>query len=732
MPADLIEALAARLSELDRPGYFCAEGAKICPMPAIVVEGVGPLALPILASQAEQLVSVAEVAPYGRGGDTLVDTSVRRTWQIGAESVRVRDTTWPTTLKAIVAEVAAALGAPGARAALYKLLVYDEGGFFVSHRDTEKVDGMFATLVVGLPSLHEGGELRIRHRGEERSVHLGHDDITRVTYAAFYADCSHEVLPVTSGHRVCLVYNLVRDGAPVAAPDHRQDISDVAALLRRWGDSGDEPTKVLAVLEHHYTPAGLSFGNLKNGDAAAAQVLVPAAREAGCDVHLAMVSIREEGAAEGGYSYRSRHARRGAAEEFEIIEVIERRLAVEGWRAPDDVAATFGPIPWEQDELCPSGALDDVEPDEQYFTEATGNEGGSFERTYRRAALVLWPKTGWLRVAAQAGPVYALPLLDTLPLDQARTLAELLVDAWPPHLAGTRSSLRGRGADALRGALLIALARLDALAPAQRFFDLVLLERGYSGVENEGIAACWERWGASSLASRVGALFAAHMAKRTAACVALLSSLLATSSAGGALLAEAAIASLSRSSERDRWAQPVPADVVAALLQSVARCEDASVVAKAVEHILSEPARFPMDEVLVPAAALVAELPPTPALQGARELIERVRAHLTARVALPLEAPRDWSRPAELRCSCELCVQVAAFLADGSRARLELRAVQAGRTHVEQSASHADLDFVTVRRGSPHTLVATKNRRSYERRAAQRTKDLGYLARLAG
>jgi len=67
-----------------------------------------------------------------------------------------------------------------------------------------------------------------------------------------------------------------------------------------------------------------------------------------------------------------------------------------------------------------------------------------------------------------------------------------------------------------------------------------------------------------------------------------------------------------------------------------------------------------------------------------------------------------------------------------SRARLELRAVQAGRTHVEQSASHADLDFVTVRRGSPHTLVATKNRRSYERRAAQRTKDLGYLARLAG
>ena len=33
---------------------------------------------------------------------------------------------------------------------LYKLLVYDQGSFFVSHRDTEKVPGMFAALVIVL------------------------------------------------------------------------------------------------------------------------------------------------------------------------------------------------------------------------------------------------------------------------------------------------------------------------------------------------------------------------------------------------------------------------------------------------------------------------------------------------------------------------------------------------------------------------------------------------------
>jgi hypothetical protein len=38
---------------------------------------------------------------------------------------------------------------------LYKLLAYDPGSFFVNHRDTEKVAGMFATLIIVLPSVAE-------------------------------------------------------------------------------------------------------------------------------------------------------------------------------------------------------------------------------------------------------------------------------------------------------------------------------------------------------------------------------------------------------------------------------------------------------------------------------------------------------------------------------------------------------------------------------------------------
>jgi hypothetical protein len=67
-------------------------------------------------------------------------------------------------LEAILTRVAETLGANGPiEAEFYKLLVYDEGSFFMSHRDTEKVLGMFATLVLVLPSTPTGGELVVRH-----------------------------------------------------------------------------------------------------------------------------------------------------------------------------------------------------------------------------------------------------------------------------------------------------------------------------------------------------------------------------------------------------------------------------------------------------------------------------------------------------------------------------------------------------------------------------------------
>ena len=68
----------------------------------------------------------------------------------------------------------------------------------------------------------------------------------------------------------------------------------------------------------------------------------------------------------------------------------------------------------EAEEFSPPDACDDLAPDEEHFHEATGNEGASFERTYRRAALVLWPSERIFAVLSQAGLSVTLPYLDDL------------------------------------------------------------------------------------------------------------------------------------------------------------------------------------------------------------------------------------------------------------------------------------------------------------------------------
>jgi hypothetical protein len=56
------------------------------------------------------------------------------------------------------------------------------------------------------------GELVIRHKGREVSLALHCDEPSETMFAAFYADCLHEVRPVTSGCRLTLVYNLFAQG----------------------------------------------------------------------------------------------------------------------------------------------------------------------------------------------------------------------------------------------------------------------------------------------------------------------------------------------------------------------------------------------------------------------------------------------------------------------------------------------------------------------------------------
>ncbi|MDN5658735.1 2OG-Fe(II) oxygenase, partial [Brevibacterium sandarakinum] len=177
-----------------------------------------PLSFPIGEDDIAALISIAEPAHFGSGEDTVFDPTVRDTWVIDPAHVHLGDPTgatgtdnWTGALDESLGRLGAALGIPAdatVRAELHSMLVYGEGQFFLPHQDSEKDDSMLATLVVGLPTTHTGGELVVDDHGADRIFTGDPDDIT---LAAFYADRRHEVKPVTSGHRVTLTFNLLVD-----------------------------------------------------------------------------------------------------------------------------------------------------------------------------------------------------------------------------------------------------------------------------------------------------------------------------------------------------------------------------------------------------------------------------------------------------------------------------------------------------------------------------------------
>ncbi|KAI0648568.1 hypothetical protein C8Q79DRAFT_905529, partial [Trametes meyenii] len=145
------------------------------------------------------------------------------------------------------------------RAELYKLNVYGQNAFFKVHKDTPDSESMLGSLVVVLPTPHEGGALLLRHEGRQWSFDsagifddLHSDAINHIAYVAFFGDVDHEVAPVKSGHRITLTYNLyfdekasshwIREDIAILEPARVRQSKLEAALSSLIGDPTFLPT----------------------------------------------------------------------------------------------------------------------------------------------------------------------------------------------------------------------------------------------------------------------------------------------------------------------------------------------------------------------------------------------------------------------------------------------------------------------------------------------------------
>ena len=156
-----------------------------------------------------QLVAASSVASFGKGTEEVTDLSYRDAFKLDPEMLT---TSFELSNTSILKKIEAVLVPNRSiRAEFHKLNIYTgPNGHFKPHLDTPRSGSMLGSLVVCFSSSFAGGALVTRHLGQEVIFDwaLSFQGSNCIQWAAFYCDVEHEILPVTSGHRITMTYNL--------------------------------------------------------------------------------------------------------------------------------------------------------------------------------------------------------------------------------------------------------------------------------------------------------------------------------------------------------------------------------------------------------------------------------------------------------------------------------------------------------------------------------------------
>jgi len=780
------EALIQALGEIDRPGDVCVSGDLPIMMPGLVVDGLGKVSLPLGSSQARELIGCCQQAPYGKGTQTLVDTSVRRVWELDSEHIQLTNPKWPLLIDSIIEEVQEKLGLRSRKltAQLYKLLVYEKGSFFLPHRDGEHADRMVATLVVVLPSEHKGGALIVTHDDREYEIAFpGAASGYELSYAAFYADCQHEVKQLEQGYRLCLTYNVTLTQSRrnksrskkklgkrgLTAPSFGAVVDKISSMLAEWSDVSEQ-SKLAIPIDHRYTRDGLTLDKLKGIDRSKAEVLFEAAQRSNCLAHLALMTLWQHGTAESYWDdydhYRNRGDRSwhaveeddedGLESEYEMGEIFDTSLGLNHWSDQEGRNVAFGEMRLDETEIVTEVPMDEGKPSEENFEEYTGNEGMTLERWYHRAAVIIWPRKKHFSVLSEAGANAAIGGLQIMveQLSQAPnaqraaqreaclSFAGTIMDVWRADLE--RQSLYGvdRGN---RKTFLDLLCKLDDLELFQHFLAHILPIDGEIQLDVLFVKFC-RRHGWQNLSA--GLLLTMAEANRdTLIRNAELLRLVCRQRDKNperidlcAQLCDCFVEALKtfdhQTSAPGSW---IPQQLDRAMLlktsaDAMLAIDAESSLNRLVDHTWHKPNDYPLNDVHLVAIFALAPRLKKPSnsravflrwLANCRQLLQKQTARLP-------EKPLNYRREDKLSCTCADCRELSQFLKNPGQRELRLRLNKQRRRHLHGviDGDRSDLLHVTERSGSPYTLVCTKTTASYRRAVKIYERDLKSMVRI--
>lgn len=102
-------------------------------------DDIVPIDIPLSEDHAQAIIRASHRAPFGKRSETIVDVSVRRTWELSVHQFQLRNPEWQQYLRGILHRVVDELGSCGGadtvNAHLDKMLLYERDGLFKPHTE---------------------------------------------------------------------------------------------------------------------------------------------------------------------------------------------------------------------------------------------------------------------------------------------------------------------------------------------------------------------------------------------------------------------------------------------------------------------------------------------------------------------------------------------------------------------------------------------------------------------
>lgn len=267
---------------------------------------ITPVFRTLILQDVEKLKSISQMAPYGKGLNIVIDTNMKKTWQIQTSKISSvsPENFFQTTFAEMISNAIANLHLgwlfencndeiAEVEAHMHDLLLYDTGGHYKRHCNfgTEQgnyicqyllivnpilkylvLTGIFAVMVLQIPveNGYRGGRLKVEDQSITRHYEFDRDSDRYFFLSVFRSTCEHELEAIKSGWRVTLVINLVWKNAmdvtkiPLPLGNVLDILTEVRKSLDPWFCNSSQTTKRDETSRLHMENMGSCCGTTGN------------------------------------------------------------------------------------------------------------------------------------------------------------------------------------------------------------------------------------------------------------------------------------------------------------------------------------------------------------------------------------------------------------------------------------------------------------------------------------